>query len=448
MKLKLSNLATKPKNQKNENKMTLENVLNLLKEEIVPAQGCTEPIALAYVCAKATEILGKKPDKLEIHVSGNMIKNVKSVNIPNAGDMIGIEAACAMGAIVGDASKELMVISQVEEKDLEKVRNFLKEDRIKVVHDKTDIPLYAKAIVYRGADWALVEIKNLHTNITKIQHNGKDIVNRACNDAEFSTPYEQREKLTVRGIYELAKTIDLKLIKDLFDLVIERNSTIAEAGLDGTYGVNIGCMINKNIKKGLYGDDQRNRCASFASAGGDARMSGCSLPVMTTSGSGNQGMAASLPIIKYCKDQNKPYETLIRTLFFSHLTTIHLKSSIGRLSAFCGVICATSAVSGALVFVEDGDYDTISMAITNSLGNISGVICDGAKASCAMKIATGVYTAFDASMLALSKKALHSGDGIIGQDIEDTINNIGILVKSGMKETDNIILSIMEKTNY
>ncbi len=425
--------------------MTTQSVLELLKEEIVPAQGCTEPIALAYVCAKAVEVLGKKAQKIDIFVSGNMIKNVKSVNIPNAGGLIGIEAACAMGAILGDASKELMVISSVKDEDLSRVREFLDKGVIKVIHDKTDIPLYAKAVVYSGDESAMVEIKHLHTNITKIEKNGKSVINRACNDAEFSTPYEKREKLSVKGIYELAKTIDISLIEELFDLVIKRNSTIAQAGLDGEYGVNIGCMINKNIQKGLYGDDQRNRCASFASAGGDARMSGCSLPVMTTSGSGNQGMAASLPIIRYCKDQNKSHETLIRTLFFSHLTTIHLKSSIGRLSAFCGVICATSAVSGALVFVEDGEYEAVSMAITNSLGNISGVICDGAKASCAMKIATGVYTAFDSSMLALSNRALHSGDGIVGQDIEDTINNIGILAKTGMKETDNIILGIMEK---
>ncbi|MFK5881465.1 MAG: L-serine ammonia-lyase, iron-sulfur-dependent, subunit alpha [Sulfurospirillum sp.] len=425
--------------------MTTQSILDLLKEEIVPAQGCTEPIALAYVCAKAVEILGTKPEKLDIYVSGNMIKNVKSVNIPNAGGLIGIEAACAMGAIKGDASRELMVISHIKDEDLKEVKAFLDRDLIKVIHDKTDIPLYAKAIVYSGDESAMVEIKHLHTNITKIEKNGKNIINRACNDAEFSTPYEEREKLSVKGIYELAKSIDIDLIKDLFDLVIERNSKIAKAGLDGKYGINIGCMINKNIQKGLYGDDQRNRCASFASAGGDARMSGCSLPVMTTSGSGNQGMAASLPIIRYCIDQGKSHETLIRTLFFSHLTTIHLKSSIGRLSAFCGVICATSAVSGALVFVEDGNYESVSMAVTNSLGNISGVICDGAKASCAMKIATGVYTAFDSSMLALSHRALHSGEGIVGRDIEETINNIGILAKTGMKETDNIILSIMEK---
>jgi len=426
--------------------MNTENILKILKEEIVPAQGCTEPIALAYVCAKATQVLEEIPDRIDIYLSGNMIKNVKSVLIPNSGGEIGIEIACAMGALKGDASKELMVISDITSSDMQEVKEFVKKSSINIIHDKTDIPLYAKAIVYSKDKSATVEIKHLHTNITQIKRDDNIILDRVCNDIEFNSSNLDREKLSVKEIYELAKSIDLDLIEDLFNQVIEKNSTIAQAGLDGEFGVNIGCMINKSIKSGLYGDDQRNRCASFASAGGDARMSGCALPVMTTSGSGNQGMAASLPIIKYCKDQNISHEKLIRTLLFSHLTTIHLKSSIGRLSAFCGVICATSAVAGALAFVQDGDYEAVSMAITNSLGNVSGVICDGAKASCAMKIATGVYSAFDSAMLALSNRALHQGEGIVGKDIEDTIKNIGILATSGMKETDEVILNIMEKS--
>jgi len=423
--------------------MNIEKVLEIIKEEIVPAEGCTEPIALAYVCAKASEILEKKPQKIEIYVSGNIIKNVKSVTIPNSDGMVGIEAACAMGALKGDASKELMVISDVKKDDLDEIKQYIKEDRIKVIHENTDIQLYAKAIVYHENDSVTVEIKHFHTNITKIEKNGQSLLCRVCNDIEFSTPQEDREKLSIKSIYELSKNIDITLIEDIFNQVISKNSAIAQAGLDGEYGVNIGCMINKNIQNGLYGDDQRNRCASFASAGGDARMSGCALPVMTTSGSGNQGMAASLPIIKYCQDNDINHETLIRALFFSHLTTIHLKSTIGRLSAFCGVICATSAVSGALVYLQGGDYDTISAAITNSLGNVSGVICDGAKASCAMKIATGVYSAFDSAMLAMAHRTLNDGEGIIGKDIEETIKNIGILANSGMKETDNVILDIM-----
>ena len=426
--------------------MNTNNILKILKEEIVPAQGCTEPIALAYVSAKAVQILKEKPKKIKIYLSGNMIKNVKSVQIPNSGGEIGIEIACAMGALKGDANKELMVISHINSDDMQEVKEYVKRNPIDIIHDNTDIPLYAKVVVYGENHSATVEIKHLHTNITKIQRDNKVILQRVCNDVEFNAPAVDREKLSIKEIYNLAKEIDLSLIDELFNQVIEKNSIIAQAGLDGEYGVNIGCMINKNIQKGLYGDDQRNRCASYASAGGDARMSGCALPVMTTSGSGNQGMAASLPIIKYCKDQNISYEKLIRTLFFSHLATIHLKSSIGRLSAFCGVICATSAVAGALVFIQDGDYESVSMAITNSLGNVSGVICDGAKASCAMKIATGVYSAFDSAMLALSKKALHEGEGIIGKDIEETIKNIGILVKTGMKETDEVILNIMEKS--
>ncbi len=426
--------------------MNTKNILKILQEEIVPAQGCTEPIALAYVCAKAVQILGEKPKKIEIHLSGNMIKNVKAVQIPNSGGRIGIEVACAMGAIKGDAEKELMVISHINDDDMLEILEFIENHSIKVIHDKTDIPLYAKAIVEGKKHKTTVEIKHLHTNITKIEKDGKTLIERACNDAKFNTSTDDREILSVKEIYKLAKKIDISLIEELFNQVIEKNSAIAQAGLDGEYGVNIGCMINKNIQKGLYGDDQRNRCASYASAGGDARMSGCALPVMTTSGSGNQGMAASLPVIKYCKDQNISHEKLIRTLFFSHLTTIHLKSSIGRLSAFCGVICATSAVAGALAFVQDGDYESVSIAITNSLGNVSGVICDGAKASCAMKIATGVYSAFDSSMLALSKRALHEGEGIVGKDVEETIKNIGILAKSGMKETDEVILNIMENS--
>jgi len=423
--------------------MNIQRVLKILQEEIVPAQGCTEPIALAYVCAKATQILGKIPKKINIYVSGNMIKNVKSVHIPNSDGLVGIEAACAMGALKGDASKELMVIADIKKDELLEVKNYLKENRIKVIHQDTDIPLYAKAVVFFDKEYVSVEIKHFHTNITKIEKNGKNLLLQACNDTEFNSPKEEREKLSIKGIYELANSIDISLIENLFEQVIEKNSTIAQAGLDGEYGVNIGCMINKNIKNGLYGDDQRNRCASFASAGGDARMSGCSLPVMTTSGSGNQGMAASLPIIKYCKDQHIPKEKLIRALFFSHLSTIHLKSGVGRLSAFCGVVCATSAVSGALAYLQGGDYKTIAMAITNSLGNVSGVICDGAKASCAMKIATGVYSAFDSAMLAMSNRALHGGEGIIANDIEETIKNIGLLANSGMKETDQVILKIM-----
>ncbi len=423
---------------------TAEKIINILKEEIVPAQGCTEPIAIAYVSAKAVQILGNIPSNLEVYVSGNIIKNVKSVSIPNSGGMIGIEAATALGAIAGDADDELMVISKLNEEDIKEVKQYLNSHKINVIHDKTDVKLYIKIIAKYKDSYSLVEIKHFHTNITKIEKNGELLLEQICNDIDFKTSKDDRSILDMKTIYEISNTMDVSKVNSLFSQVIEYNSAIANAGLNEEYGVNIGSLIQKNINIGLYGNDLRNKCASFTSAGSDARMSGCSLPVMTTSGSGNQGMTASLPIIKYCLERNFNHEKLLRGLLFSHLTTIHLKTNIGRLSAFCGVMCATSAVSGAIAYLENADFETICKAISNSLGNISGIICDGAKASCATKIATGIYAAFDSSMLALNDKYLHGGDGIIADNIEDTIKNIGILSQYGMKKTDDVILKIMQ----
>lgn len=423
--------------------MLEENVIKILNEEIVPAEGCTEPVAIAYVAAKAVEVLGEVPDRLKIHVSGNMIKNVKSVIIPNSGGLIGIEAAAAMGALFGDASKDLLVINYITKENMKVVRDFLKNNSIETIHEKNNIKLYIKIEAFSKNNSSSVEVKHLHTNITKIKKNNQTIIKRSCNDVDFNSPLTDREKLSIKNIYQLAKTIDIKKIKPIFKKVIEYNCKIAKEGLKETYGVNIGSLIKKNMETGIYGNDLKNKCASFASAGSDARMSGCSLPVMTTSGSGNQGMAASLPIIKYCKEKNMTEEQLIRALFFSHLATIHIKTKVGRLSAYCGVVCACSAVSGAIAFMENCEYEVVADAITNSLGCISGVICDGAKASCAMKIANGISAAFDSSMLAMNKKVLASGDGIIGKNVEETIKNIGILSQIGMKETDEVILNIM-----
>ncbi len=423
--------------------MLEENIINILKEEIIPAEGCTEPVAIAYVAAKATEILGTVPDKLKIYVSGNMIKNVKSVIIPNSGGMVGIEVAAVMGALFGNPEKDLLVINHITKENMNDVRAFLLNNIVETIHIKNSIKLYIKIEAFYKTDSAIVEVKHLHTNITKIEKNGQKLVQRTCNDHDFYSPYTDREQLSIQRIYNLAKTIDIKKIQPIFKKVVEYNCKIANEGLNEVYGVNIGSIILKNIEEGIYGNELKNKCASFASAGSDARMSGCSLPVMTTSGSGNQGMAASLPVIKYCQEKKLSEEQLYRALFFSHLATIHIKTKVGRLSAYCGVICACSAVAGAIAFIEKYPYEIVADSITNSLGCISGVICDGAKASCAMKIANGVYSAFDSSMLAMNKKVLESGDGIIGADVEETIKNIGILSQEGMKETDEVILEIM-----
>ncbi len=427
------------------NQAVLDKVMGILKEEVVPAEGCTEPIAVALLAAKVRQLLGKVPDHLKVFVSGNIIKNVKSVVVPNSGGLAGIEVAAVMGALGGDPDKELLVISSVTPKAMESVRQFLERDLVEVIHEKTNIKLYIRIQAVAGKDTASVEVKHTHTNITQIVKNGKTLLSRACKDTDFNSPLKDREILSIKMIYELAKNINLELVRPLFRQVVALNTRIAKEGLEGRYGVNMGQCIQDNIKTGLYGDDQRNRCALMAAAGSDARMSGCPFPVMTTSGSGNQGMAASLPIIQYCLDKKLSEDELIRGLFISHLSTVHIKTKIGRLSAFCGVICASAGVSGALAYLMGGDERVIGASITNTLGNISGVICDGAKASCAMKIATGVYSAFDAVSLSLNTKTLDFGDGIIGENVEETIRNIGELAQSGMQQTDEVILAIMTK---
>lgn len=425
------------------NDQLTEQVLNIIKEEIVPAEGCTEPIAIAYSAAKSVEVLGCQPERLDIYVSGNIIKNVKSVVVPNSGGMAGIEVSGAMGAIAGDASMELLVISSIDEMQLQNVKNFIQNGEINVYHEDNGIKLYVRTEVFAGGKSASVEVKHIHTNITEIKKDGEIVVSRPCNDSDFNSSLLDREILNVELIYNLAKSIDIALIESIFSKVVELNSAIAEEGLKESYGVNLGAMIQKNIDNGNYGDDSRNRAASFAAAGSDARMSGCPLPVMTTSGSGNQGMTASLPVIQYCKDKGVGREEMIRALFLSHLLTIHIKTNVGRLSAYCGAVCAAAGVGGAIAFIQEGDLKSVGDALTNTLANISGLICDGAKASCSSKIATGIYTAFDSAMLALSNRVFSPEDGIVSQGIEKTIQNIGRLSQEGMAGTDRTILEIM-----
>ena len=373
----------------------IEKVLKILEEEIVAAEGCTEPIALSYAAAKARRILGTVPNRVDVFLSGNIIKNVKSVTIPNSDGMVGIEAAIAMGLIAGDDIKELMVISDVTSEQLTEVKEFLDKGIIKTHVHPGDIKLYIRLEISNDKDNVVLEIKHTHTNVTQFLKNGKILLSQVCNDGDFNSSLTDRKVLSVKFIYDLAKTIDIDLIKPIFQKVVNYNSAIAEEGLKGKYGVNIGKMILDNIETGIYGNDVRNKAASYASAGSDARMSGCALPVMTTSGSGNQGMTASLPIIKFAAEKNLSEEELIRGLFVSHLITIHVKTNVGRLSAYCGAICAAAGVAASLTYLHGGSYEMVCAAITNILGNLSGVICDGAKASCAMKISSGIYSAFD-----------------------------------------------------
>jgi len=425
-----------------------ERVLRILHEEVVPAQGCTEPIAIAFAAAKAREVI---PDEditeVTIRVSGNIIKNVKSVVVPNSGGMVGIEVSAVMGFMFGDASRDLEVISDITPEQMEQVQDFMAEAKIEVIHVDTPEKLYIEVELRSPERCGSVEIKHFHTNITKIKRDQGILISQPCNDKVFNTPEEDRGILSIELIYTLARSISLEKIEPLMSKVIMLNSKIAYEGLSGNYGINIGRVILDQIDRGFYGDDIRNRAASFAAAGSDARMSGSDLPVMTTSGSGNQGMTASLALIKYATMQKIENERLIRALFFSHLATVHIKTNVGRLSAYCGVICAAAAVSGALCFIDGHDLETISHAIANTLGDVSGIICDGAKASCAMKISTTVTAAFDSYVLATHGEYMHGGDGIIANDIEQTLAYVGKLAGDGMKETDEVIIDIMSH-NY
>ncbi|WP_297597812.1 serine dehydratase subunit alpha family protein [uncultured Cetobacterium sp.] len=423
--------------------MMITDILNILNEEIVPAEGCTEPIALAYIGSKVTALLGGIPDKIEVSLSGNLIKNVKSVKIPNSEGMVGIEAAVAMGTVLGDSTKELMVISTIDKTKLEDVRKYLEDGRVTTRKIEGDTKLHIKATGTLKNDVVTIEIKDYHTNIVKIEKNGEVIKGVSCDEITTENAMTDKDFLTVELIHDLAKTIDFTLIEPIFKKVIEYNSAIAEEGLKNEYGVAMGKTLLEGMQEGVYGKDLKNKIISFTSAGSDARMNGCSMPVMTTSGSGNQGMTASLPVIKYCEEKNIPYEQMIRGLFFSHLTTIHIKSNVGRLSAYCGVVCAGGGVAGALSFLDGMPLDRIESAIETTLATLSGMLCDGAKSSCATKIASSIGMAFDSYYLSKKKKNFEYGEGIVGKNVESTLANIKVLAHEGLVKTDEVVLKIM-----
>ena len=427
----------------------LDKILEILGEEIVPAEGCTEPIALAYCASLVTRVLGGRiADRMDVYLSGNMIKNVKSVHIPNSYGKVGIEYAVGMGAILGDDRKKLMVISDIDKSRLDEVQAFVDRNIVTVSLEKDCPKLYIRIDAVCGNDRASVEIRDFHTNVTKAELNGKSVLQKSSKKKEnsyedLSEHYTDRSFLTIDNICQYAKEIDIALISPLFDKVIEYNSAIAREGLKNTYGIAIGKTIQEGMLDGVYGMGLKNSIASFTAAGSDARMNGCPLPVMTTSGSGNQGMTCSLPIIKFCELKGIGHDDLVRALFVSHMTTIHIKEVIGRLSAYCGAMAASAGASGALAFADGLSVQQVKMAVETTLATISGVICDGAKSSCATKIATGISMAVDAYYSAKKGRSFNYGEGIVGSNIESTITHVGTLGCDGMYETDEVILHIM-----
>lgn len=423
--------------------VSYQDYVNILKEELVPAMGCTEPIAIAYAAAVLRETLGRPAERMEVEASGNIIKNVKSVFVPGTGGLRGIPAAAAAGMAAGDPSLDLEVLSQIGEAEQARIREYLAHTPITV--KLADSPLIFDILVraWAGEDSALVRIANYHTHIVRIEKNGailKDLPVQAAAEEGLT----DKSALSVRGILEFAREADLSDVEETLSRQIRFNTAIAQEGLRGDYGANIGQVLLS-----AYGDDVKIRAKAMAAAGSDARMNGCGLPVVIVSGSGNQGLTASLPVIEYAKELGADQETLYRALLVSDLITIHLKAEIGRLSAYCGAVSAGCGSGAGIAYLygkdkpEEALLKDVSHTIVNSLAVVSGIVCDGAKASCAAKIASAVDAGLLGFYMYQNGQQFRGGDGIISKGVEETIHNIGLLATQGMRETDREILDIM-----
>lgn len=418
-----------------------QDYINVLKEELIPAMGCTEPIAIAYAGAIARKHLGCLPERVEIEVSGNIIKNVKSVIVPNTGGLRGIEVAAAAGIVAGDAAKELKVISEVSTEAVAVIHKFLESTPITVNFSDSKKIFDIMITVYGNGHSAYVRICEFHTNIVEIREDDKYVLQKDIA-VEDSLGFTDRGFMNVQEIIEFADTARIEDVKDILDLQIECNVNISEEGLAGDYGANIGKVLLKT-----YGtDDVKIRAKAKAAAGSDARMNGCEMPVVINSGSGNQGITASIPVIEYAKELGVSDEKLYRALLVSNLITIHLKSGIGRLSAYCGAVSAGCASGAGIAYLYGGGVDEVSHTIVNSLAITSGIICDGAKASCAAKIATAIDAGILGYHMYKEGQQFYGGDGIVSKGVENTIKNVGQLAKEGMATTDQEILKIMTKT--
>lgn len=411
--------------------------LQILKEELVPAMGCTEPIAIAYAAAKAKEVLGFMPEKVIVEVSGNIIKNVKSVIVPNTNHLKGIEAATAAGIVAGQAGKKLEVISDVTEKEKEMIKEYINTYPIEVRLAETPFIFDIHMNLFYKDSFVKVRIVNYHTNIVLIEKNGEILYEKEAN-ASKEDGLTDKKLLNVEDIIDFANSVNIKDIEDIIGRQIEYNSRISEEGLKNNYGANIGRVLLST-----YGQDVKIRAKAHAAAGSDARMNGCELPVIIISGSGNQGMTASLPVIQYAKELKVSKEKLYRALVVSDLVTIHQKTGIGRLSAYCGAISAGAGSGAGIAYLYGGEYGEISHTIVNALSIVSGIVCDGAKASCAAKIAAGVDAGILGYHMYKEGQQFRGGDGIVKKGVEATICSVGKLAKEGMKETDKEIIKIM-----
>ena len=407
----------------------------ILNQELVEATGCTEPIAISYVASIAEKVLGKLPTEVIVSCSGNVIKNVKGVTVPNSGGKRGIEMAALLGIVGGNSDKGLSVLEDINEQQRQQATKLYQQGICKV-QLKQDVPnLYIDVIVKDNEDEVEVELQNSHQNITLIRHN-KEIIKKVDQEKKNE---EEHPDLTIKGIIDYAENTDLKDVKDALERQIKDNCSIAKEGIDSSYGQQVGRTLLET-----YGDKSVNvRCRAYAAAGSDARMSGCPKPVVINSGSGNQGITVTMPVIEYAENLKVDHETLLRALIISNLVSIHIKSYIGSLSAFCGATSAAAGAGAAICWLLGGNYEQIGASITNTLGTISGMVCDGAKSSCAGKISSAVETALLSVSMAMKDRSYQEGEGLVSSDPEETIKAYGKMAKEGMKGTDIEIIQMM-----
>lgn len=410
--------------------------VTILEEELVPAMGCTEPISLAYAAAKAKEVLGALPERILVEASGSIIKNVKSVIVPNTNYLKGIRAAVSAGIIAGIADKELEVISSVTETQKDCIRQYL--EHVEITEQFLDSSHVFDLIItlYHGEHYCKVRITDYHTNIVLIEKDHQVLFEKKT---EIKTIVRtDRSILNIKDIWDFCQIVEIKDIQDILERQISFNTKIAQEGIEHPYGANIGKVILKSNP-----NDVKNRAKAMAAAGSDARMNGCDLPVIINSGSGNQGITCSLPVIEYAKEKNASHEQLLRALALSNLVAIHEKTGIGTLSAYCGAVSAAAGAGAGIAYICSGGYSDVVHTVSNTLAIVSGIVCDGAKASCAAKIASSVDAAILAYEMYQEGQEFKGGDGLLRSDIESTIRNIGILGRDGMKKTNESIIHLM-----
>lgn len=411
--------------------------VNILKEELRPALGCTEPIAIAFAAAKARDVLDEPVERIELHCSGNIVKNVKGVTVPNSGGLKSLEAAAIIGILAGDADSEFEVLHNVDEEAIALTKVWLKERRCICQLIENCDNLLIRVYVFGANHRAMVEVKTTHTNITHIERDGEVLYSKESTVQKVAAT--DKSVLELKQIIKFAETCDIADVAPPIERQIELNKAISDEGLAHAYGACVGRVI----KETQDWNDTRVRAKACAAAGSDARMSGCPLPVVINSGSGNQGMTVSLPVIEYAETLEVDHETLIRSLVLANLIALLQKRYIGNLSAYCGAVCAAAGAGAGITFLKGGRYDEISAAVTNTLANASGIVCDGAKPSCAAKIALSLDAAFLGIDLAEHHKTFQPGDGLVKDCVEDTIEQIGRMGREGMKQTDVEILKIM-----